>query len=518
MKKLVSASVVLLSMCSGAAVYTPAFAQTETGQATATGQSGQPANCGAVTIKDPAEYNAYTNAISQSAPAAKAEAIEAFLKQYPNSVAKVDLLGQLMQAYRATGDVAKTLDAAKRLIEANPNNLTALTFVVYLEHQQANGNQSSLDQAAADAQKGLNAQKDPCLSQADYDKVKDTATPIFYSAIGADDVAKKDYKGAIDAYTNELKSYKDPQQTTQVPGLLDTVYLGQAYLQQTPPDLKNAVWFLTRAAQFAKPPYKSQIENTALYWYKKYHCAQNNGACQANPDGYQQIQQAAGTPANVFPPSDYNPTPAPPPPSPAELAHQGITSLPACANATPAPPPTSANQAGGTPSPASGSTTDQNATPPQGPAPASGATPPSIPAACTDALKNSLALADKEFILANGDPADQQAVWSVMNGVTAQVPGQVVSATPEQVQLAVTQDAQQSNKADFTVNMKTPLKELPKQGDKVTLIATFDSYTQNPPMIVMKDGSLPAAEKKPPVHRAPATHHTTSRPHSTSGR
>ncbi|HET7347588.1 MAG TPA: hypothetical protein VFJ10_09665 [Acidobacteriaceae bacterium] len=513
MKKLVSASVVLLSVCSGAAVCTPAFAQTSnTGQATATG-TGQPANCGAVTIKEPAEYNAYTNAISQSQPAAKAQAIEAFLQQYPNSAAKQSLLEALMAAYQQAGDAAKTLDAAKRLLQVDPNNLRALTFVVYLEHTQANGNQAQLDQAAADAQKGLSAPKDQCMSDADYEKVKDAATPIFYSAIGADSVAKKDYKGAIDAYTKELKSYKDPNQTTQVPALLDTVYLGQAYLQQTPPDLKDAVWFLTRAAQFAKPPYKAQIENTALYWYKKYHCAQNNGACMANPDGYQQIQQAAATPANIFPPSDYNPTPAPPPPSPAELAHQAIAGIPACANATPAPPPTQPNQAGGTPNPADGATTSQNATPPAGPSAAPASTPSSIPAACTDALKNNVALADKEFILANGDPADQAAVWSVMNGVTAQVPGQVVSATPEQVQLAVTQDAQQANKADFTINMKTPLKELPKQGDKVTFIATFDSYTQNPPMIVMKDGEAPAA-KKPPVHHAPAhtaPHHT--RPH-----
>jgi hypothetical protein len=231
------------------------------------------------------------------------------------------------------------------------------------------------------------------------------------------------------------------------------------------------------------------------------------------------VQQAAANPANVFPPADYNPTPAPPPPSPAELAHQAISGLPACANATPAPPPTQANPAGGTPNPADGATTSQNATPPAGPAPAAGTSPSTVPQACSDALKNSLALSDKEFILANGDPADQAAVWSVMNGVTAEIPGQVVSATPDQVQLAVTQDAQQSNKADFTVNMKTPLKDLPKQGDKVTLIATFDSYTQNPPMIVMKDGESPAA-KKAPVHHAPShapTHHTT-RPHSGAGR
>jgi hypothetical protein len=483
MKKLVSASVMLLGVCSAMIVCPPAFAQG------ADQSAGQGANCGSPTIKDPAEYNAYANATSQSTPQAKAQAIEAFLQQYPNSVAKTTLLIELMDDYKSF-DAAKTLDAAKRLVQLDPNNLRALTFVVYLEHQQANGNQAQLDQAAADANKGLNATKGACDSQADYDKVKDTATPIFYSAIGADDVAKKDYKGAIDAYTKELQSYKDPTQTTVVPGLLDTYYLGQAYLQEDPKDLKNAVWFLTRAAQFSKPPYQAQIETAAEYWYKKYHCAQNDGACQAHPDGLQAIQQLAATPANVFPPSGYNPTPAPPPPSPAELAHQAIVGTTGCATVTPAPPVPTAAGAAPTAAPAA-------------------AAAPAASQDCTDALKKGLGLSDEEFILANGDPADQQLIWSIMNGVTAQVPGLVVSATADQVQMAVTPDNQQSNKADFTVNMKTPLKDVPKQGDKVTYIATFDSYTSNPPMIILKDGELPAAEKKPVTHHP--VHHSSQR-------
>jgi hypothetical protein len=94
-----------------------------------------------------------------------------------------------------------------------------------------------------------------------------------------------------------------------------------------------------------------------------------------------------------------------------------------------------------------------------------------------------------------------------MSGVTAQVPGVVVTATPDSVQLAVTQDAQQSNKADFTINMKEPLKTPPTAGAKVTYIATFDSYTQNPPMIVMKDGEPPAPEHKAVTHHP--VHHSS---------
>ena len=82
---------------------------------------GQAAQSGQITIKDPAEYNAYTNAVGQSTPAAKAAAIEAFLTTYPNSVVKTEMLQTLMLAYQ--GDMTKMLDAADRLLAADPGNL-----------------------------------------------------------------------------------------------------------------------------------------------------------------------------------------------------------------------------------------------------------------------------------------------------------------------------------------------------------------------------------------------------------
>jgi hypothetical protein len=518
MKKLVIASIALATVCAGA-ISLPAFAQGADGQAA--GQAG--ANpCAQITIKDAAEYNAYANATSQSDPAAKASAIEAFLTQYPNSVAKNEMLQDLMDAYRASNNAPKMLDAAKRLIQAEPNNLRAILTVVYIENTQANqpanasNKQQMLDDAAAMAQKGLSAAKDPCMTQADYDKVKDLATPVFYSAIGADAMAKKDTKGEIDAYTKELQSYKDPAQTTSGTALVDTYNLGNAYLNEDPKDIKNAVWFLTRAAQFAQANFKKPIEDAAEYWYKKYHCSQNDAACNSTPpQGFAEVQQLAGTPANVFPPPSYNPTQAPPPPSPADLAHQAIVTSAGCTGVTPAPPPAAPNTASGaaataatapetTPGAAPAATGDQATTP------AASAPAPSLPPACSASLKN-MALSDKEFILANGQPADQAAIWSVMNGITAEIPGKVISATPDTVQLAVTQDAQQSNTADFTIKMKTPLKEreLPATGSTATFIATFDSYTQKPPMIILKDGT-PKAAAKAPVHHTAATHHTAA--------
>ena len=422
MKKSVLASLLAL------AIIFPGSASMVYGQAAASGQ---------ITIKDPAEYNDYTNAVGQSTPAAKSAAIETFLTKYPNSVVKNDLLEVLMAAYQQSGDMAKTLSTADRLLAADPGNLRALAISVYIEKSQAATKttpadaQPILDKAAAQAQTGLSATKSGNMADADFQKLKEATAPIFDSAIAQDDENKKDFAGAIAAFTNELKAYPAPAATQSGPGLNDTYLLGQAYAQQTPPDLKNAAWFLTRAAQFAPPQAKPQIEKAAEYFYNKYH---------GSMDGYPAVQTLAQ--ANLFPPDGYNPTPAPPPPSPADLAAQTVASTPD--------------------------------------------------------LK-TLSLGDQEFILFNGKPEDAQKVWDVLKGHRVQVPGTVISATAESVQLAVTQDNQQSKKADFTVNMKAPLKSVPAIGSTVTYDSTFDSYTPTPPMITLSDGEPPA--KAPAARR-----------------
>jgi hypothetical protein len=393
-----------------------------------------------ITIKDPAEYNDYSNAISQSSPAGKSSAIEAFLTKYPNSVVKEEMLEQLMAAYQAQNNMDKTVDAANRLLQVDPNNLRALAITVYIKKAQAAqkstpaDQQPLLDEAAANAQKGLAAPKPANLSDADYEKLKAAVNPIFYSAIATDAQLKKDYPGAEDNFKKELQAVP-PAQTQAGPALNDTYLLGQAYAQAG--DLKNATWFLTRAAAYAPPAAKDQIEKAAEYYYKKYH---------GGLDGYDQVKTLVTQ--SVLPPDSYNPTPAPPPPSPAEQAAKVV--------------------------------------------------------ATTPDLK-TLNLNDKEFILFNGSQkdttkpdapeGDADKMWDTMKGQTYQIPGKVVSATADTVQLAVTDDAKASNTADFTVHMKKPLTTPPAIGMDVTYDATFDSYTQNPKMINLVDGAPPAPEK-----------------------
>lgn len=118
----------------------------------------------------------------------------------------------------------------------------------------------------------------------------------------------------------------------------------------------------------------------------------------------------------------------------------------------------------------------------------------------------TLALSDKEFVLTYGQPADADKVFDTIKGKAVEIPGAVViAATPDQLQVAVSDDAKQSKTADFTFNMKEPIKpeNMPAVGSTVTLDGTYASYTQNPVMITMSDGALVLPKKATPVRRRP---------------
>ncbi len=310
MKKAVIAS--LLAVASVAPVARFAVAQTQVNLGTNAQQAG------GIQLA-PAEYNDYNNAITQSTPQAKASALEAFLTKYPQSQVKGDVLQQLMLAYSAF-DPAKTVDSADRVLQVDPNNLRALTFEVYFRRQQADqiadaaAKQAAFDKAAEFAQKGLTAPKPQSMSDSDFNTVKASATPIFYSAIAVAALNKKDSATAIDNFKKELASVPVDQTTKPGPVLQDTYYLGLAYLQSNPPDLANCAFYVARFVAFAPEPYKSQMSPTAKYCYKKYH---------GGDDGYDAVVAAAT--ANLNPPADFKIKPAP---SPADIVAQVIASTP----------------------------------------------------------------------------------------------------------------------------------------------------------------------------------------------
>ncbi len=384
------------------------------------------------------EYAAYNKANTETTAAGKAAAFEAYLKAYPNSAVKVDVLNQILFADSQTGDQAATLSAADRLLAIDPNNLRALTFEVYYGRADADkltdpaAKQAALDKVAAFAQRGLNATKPKDVSDADFAKTKSAADPIFLSAIADADLAKKDNADAITTLKKEIDG--DPDATTKPSQTLQDVYvLAQAYYSSTPPDFLNCAWYATRAAAFAPAAYKPSIQALATYCYKKYHGA---------ADGYDAMQTAVQT--NLDPPAGFLAS-VKPAPKPEDLVAQLVSSTPDLA---------------------------------------------------------TLALGDKETALQYGKPEDAQKVFDSVKGKSVEFPNvTVVSATASQLVLEVSDDAVASKTPDFTVNMKEPLKTIPQPGDKITVDGTYDSYTASPLMITMSDGSIVTPKKAAPARR-----------------
>jgi hypothetical protein len=443
MKKLVFASVVALA--SVGFVASPSLRAQDPGQ---------------ISIADPAEYNAFQMFQTQTDPKAKAAAGESFLEKYPQSKAKSIVLDSLLDAYQAGGDAQKVLDTATKLLQIDPNNLKALLYSVVIKKQQCGktSDAATCDDAAALAQKGLQVPKPAATADDEWKKLTGAAYPIFHSAIALDDaLSKKDFKGAQDEYTSELKMYTDDQSKAQ--GLVDTLQLAQAYSQPgSSQDLPKAVWNYARVWAYAPPAYKAQIEPKLEYYYKKYH---------GSLDGLDALKQQAM--ASTFPPGTYHIDPAK---SPAEQIHDLIAATPDL---------------------------------------------------------NTLALADKETVLAVGSKEDADKLWALLKDKETQVPGIVISADANTIKVAVTQDAKDSKVADFIVNLKKPLTdaelktivpgfEFKTQPDN-ELVGTYDSYRQVPATdttaqaaeIVLRDGEFIPAKKKgaAPAHHAPVHHPAT---------
>jgi hypothetical protein len=470
MKKVVLAS--LLACAAIASGLPSAFAQQPV-------NLGSQPSGGAIQMPD-AEFQVYNNAATQTDPKAQAAAYEQYLTQFPQSSVKAAVLETLVALYGnpPIGDTTKTIDAADRLLQVDPNNIRGLYAEAAERRAAADAitdpaaKQAQLAAAAGFARRCLTAltgSKPASMADATFQALQTGAPPALYSIIGYAALNKKDTAAAIDAYKKELAAV--PVAQTQVPGplLQDTYYLTMAYLESAPPDLLDCAFYGARFVDFAPEPYKSQIAPTPKYCYRAYH---------GGDDGYDAISASAQ--ANLNPPDGFFAS-IKPKPAPADIIN-GVF-----------------------------------------------ATTPDL---------GTLAPGDKEFILANGTPAQVQKVWDTIKGKSQEFPDVlVIASTATQVQVAISDGAVASKTADFTFNLAPP-EDIPEPkstatpaqklaykkavaaaqkkaadiaaatavGNKVTLDGTYDSFTPSPIMIVMKDAEvvLPKATPKP----AATVHHT----------
>jgi len=284
-----------------------ALAAAASGQATAPQAQGQATGSAQPQaqkkeIKDPAEYNAYVGALQQTDPAAKISGLEAFLVQYPNSVMKEDALDVLMGAYQQTGNQAKVVDVANRLLAVNPNNVRALVLLAYLEK----ANQKWAD-AKQHAERGLaalpNMAKPDGASDADFAKQKAQIGGLLNSVAGFSALQLKDYAAAQKYLRAAVEA--DPNN-------VENIYpLAVASLPpSTPSDDVNGLFFIARAANLiADPKAKADVTKFGHSRYLKYH---------GSEEGWNELMALTAT--TPLPPANFTITKYVPP-TPAQQAH-----------------------------------------------------------------------------------------------------------------------------------------------------------------------------------------------------
>jgi tetratricopeptide (TPR) repeat protein len=199
---------------------------------------------------------------------------EAFLQKYPTSDFKSGAYLTEMQVYFSQGKTDQAIDAAKKVLSVDPDNLLALRFLSFtfpfLYKPGQADDTAALSRADSDAHHGLDLinklQKPAAASDADFQKgVKDFRS-VFNDCIGFVALQRKDYSGAITA----LKA-GDADNPSDVYAFYR---LGLAYLYSAPPDYDNAIWNIARAVALSQastdPATKAQGDEISKFLKRAY--------------------------------------------------------------------------------------------------------------------------------------------------------------------------------------------------------------------------------------------------------
>jgi len=216
-------------------------------------------------IQDSSESSAYVTSVNAPDPAQRAQMMESFLQSYPNSVVKEDALDFLLKTYQQLNSAAQMKFTGQRVLQVNPNNLTALVVLTYLDHAKVQENgpdaASALQEAGQYGARCVQALQTAPKPEGNTDEqwtaTKNQFRVICQSAVGHAALADKDYPKA----QQNLKAVVVAQPTD----VASTYQLALAYLTPEPPVVDGLFWAAKAAASFP------QLSAYAKNQYVKYH-------------------------------------------------------------------------------------------------------------------------------------------------------------------------------------------------------------------------------------------------------
>jgi hypothetical protein len=387
-----------------------------------------------------AQQKAYESILANPDPTKRAEALELFIAFYPNSPLIVGAHEQLMASWQAAREPAKADAAATRLLKIDSNNVRALANKVYVGRARlAAGDVAGLAAIVAIAERGLAAlpkwQKPDNVSAQDFTRLKLQATAIFDSVLGFAAQQARDFAKARRYYIDSV--------TIDPANLQDTYQLSIVLLENKPVD-PLGFWYAARAIALARAaknePAASGIDKYARPRYHAYH---------GSEEGWDALVARVGD-GQRLPPDNF-----------AESISRALTTAEA------------AVQAVATHDPA------------------------------------TLSFADWEFILAQRDASadNREAAEKVWKAIGEKQRGgearlkilvKVISATPERLKAAITDENQATGTADLDIALARPLQPLPAPGVRIAIIGVLSDYQPKPFLFRMTqaelaDESLPVA-------------------------
>jgi hypothetical protein len=394
-------------------------------------------------IQDTTEFKGWEDARNIADPAGRAKALEAFLVSYPNTVAKLPALLELLKAYQQAGNNDMLQPTARRILEIEPNNITALgvdVIVSFMNAQGPKGGPAAVIAAGAAAQKALKVldswQKPDDITQEAYDKQRREMTIAFNTAAGVGALESKDYAAAR---TNYQKLFDLD------PSIDNCRTLGFAELQMDPLDVAG-FWYLAKAVSMPQAQNNkagAQLAADAKARYRRYH---------GGIDGWDQLVVASATQPILPPGFTVKPKATECEQVVAQVQSAEIASL--------------------------------------------GVGDWETILSHRDCSPAAKPLAEKIW----QSIQDKQKSNGV--GKLAFPAVKVISATADTVNAAITDDNQQANKIDLQFTMEKPFASPPAVGTQLDVVGVVADYTPSPFMFIMQSAEAKASKAAAPKKTA----------------
>ena len=244
------------------------------------------------------EYNAYQACAQEKNPTTQVSCLSDFVSKYPSSNLLIYVYPLYYQAYGQLKNYAKVIEYADKMAALGDKADAGARYSAFYAHcfaynalpgTQQTEQAKAAAAAAAAGLKTLEEVKKPDNMTDDAFKAFKTQNQVYFNGTAAQAaVTQKDYTTAIQYYKAVLAINPDEPSTNY--------NLGRAYLQLTPPQPMDAMWYVARAVS-SKSATQQQVKQLTPYLRKLIENYQGGTVCDSisDPEQKELLQLASSS-------------------------------------------------------------------------------------------------------------------------------------------------------------------------------------------------------------------------------